>query len=291
MSIEVKKNIRCIALDLDGTTLSDAKSVSEGNRKALEEAVARGICVVVASGRALETLPAAVTAIPGIEYAITSNGAAVYRLKDKQCIRRVMLQGEDVDQILEVTKGYFCSYEAFLQGVPYGQKEYVEDPARFGATPYAVQYIQSTRQGVEDIHAFIREHREELDGLDLIVRDGQDRLSLQEKLAACGRSLYITSSVPNRIELTSPEAGKASGLCFLLERLGIRPEETAAFGDADNDIDMLKVSGCGIAVANATEGCKAAADCLTKSNQEDGVAYGIREILGIRAGGSDTTRA
>ena len=66
MSIEVKKNIRCIALDLDGTTLSDAKSVSEGNRKALEEAVARGICVVVASGRALETLPAAVTAIPGI---------------------------------------------------------------------------------------------------------------------------------------------------------------------------------------------------------------------------------
>lgn len=199
-----------------------------------------------------------------------------------------MLQGEDVDQILEVTKGYFCSYEAFLQGVPYGQKEYVEDPARFGATPYAVQYIQSTRQGVEDIHAFIREHREELDGLDLIVRDEQDRLSLQEKLAACGRSLYITSSVPNRIELTSPEAGKASGLCFLLERLGIRRRRRRLLGDADNDIDMLKVSGCGIAVANATEGCKAAADCLTKSNQEDGVAYGIREILGIRAGGSDT---
>ena len=284
MSTEKMKNIRCIALDLDGTTLSDSKAVSGETRRALEDAIARGIHVVVASGRALETIPPSVTSIEGIEYAITSNGAAVYRLEDKCCLRRVMLGGTAVDKILEITEGYFCSHEAFIQGVPYGQREYVEAPVRFGAMPQAVSYIQSTRKPVEDIHQFIREHREELDGMDLIVGKEEDRQSIREQLRNCGEKIYITSSVKNRIELASPEAGKASGLSFLLNELGIRPEEAAAFGDADNDIDMIKLSGCGIAVANATESCKAAADFLTKSNKEDGVAWAVREILGIRPG-------
>ena len=100
-SIKLRKNVRCIALDLDGTTLQDSKTISEGNRRALESAIARGIHVVVASGRAMDSLPEAITSITGIEYAITSNGAAVYRLKDKTCIRRVTLEGRAVDKILE----------------------------------------------------------------------------------------------------------------------------------------------------------------------------------------------
>ena len=280
--IKVGKNVRCIALDLDGTTLLDSKTISEGNRSALEGAIAQGIHVIVASGRTLESLPEAITSLAGIEYAITSNGAAVYRLKDKTCIRRVMLEGRTVDKILEIAENYTCTYEAFVQGVPYGQREYVEDPVKFGALPYAASYIQSTRQGVEDIRAFIREHRQELDGLDLIIRTEADRTSARKALEECGEPVYITSSVVNRIEMASPDAGKASGLSFLLHLLGVRPEETAAFGDADNDIDLLKLAGYGIAVANASENCKAAADFLTKSNWEDGVAYGIREILDIR---------
>ena len=110
--------------------------------------------------------------------------------------------------------------------------------------------------------------------------------------AAAETGTLFNSIGPEQDRAVQPGGGEGFGPSVSFwNGWAFRPEETAAFGDADNDIDMLKVSGCGIAVANATEGCKAAADCLTKSNQEDGVAYGIREILGIRAGGSDTTRA
>ena len=72
--------LKCIALDLDGTTLDKDGKLPEENRKEIEEAIAQGIEIVIASGRAYDTLPKEVLDIQGIGWAITSNGAAVYRL-------------------------------------------------------------------------------------------------------------------------------------------------------------------------------------------------------------------
>lgn len=78
--------------------------------------------------------------------------------------------------------------------------------------------------------------------------------------------------------------GRESGRIKIYgDLLGIPAEETAAFGDADNDIDMLEASGFGFAVENASPACLAAADYITRSNREDGVAFGIYAILGIPA--------
>ena len=77
--------IRCIALDLDRTTLNSEGHLSERNRRAIERAISSGIQIAVASGRSLDSLPGEVLEIPGIRYAITSNGAAVYDLKGKIC--------------------------------------------------------------------------------------------------------------------------------------------------------------------------------------------------------------
>ena len=91
--------------------------------------------------------------------------------------------------------------------------------------------------------------------------------------------MYITSSVRQLLEISHRNAGKHSGLRFVLERLGLPQEAAAAFGDADNDADLLAYAGCGIAMANASPACLAAADAVTRSNDDDGVAWGIREIL------------
>ena len=140
---------------------------------------------------------------------------------------------------------------------------------------------------MEDIRAFIREHHGELDGLDLITADEEKTQELQKRLSSAGLPVYITSSVKNRVETVAAEAGKAGGLKFLRELLGIPREETAAFGDGDNDIDMLEEAGIPIAMANASEACRAAAAYVTRSNQEDGVAWGIYEILRIPPRGAE----
>lgn len=272
-------DIRCIALDLDRTTLDERGRLPEENRRALEAAMARGVHVVIASGRPLGSLPADVLAVPGIEYAVTSNGAAVWQLTPKACIHRLTMTPRSVEVILDLTKNEPVALEIFIRGEAWAAADYVRDPVRYGATPQAIAYIQGTRRPAEDIRTLIRENLGELDSLDLVTGDRALEQRLRTTLRRDVPDLYITSSVPGLIELSHRDGGKHSGVRFVAERLGIPDGAVAAFGDGDNDVDLLTWAGCGIAVANATPACLAAADAVTRDHRENGVAWGIREIL------------
>ena len=274
-------DIRCIALDLDRTTLDEYGRLPEENRRALETAMGKGVHVVIASGRPLGSLPQDVLAVPGIEYAVTSNGAAVWQLTTKTCIHRLTMTPRSVEAILDLTEGEPVAVEIFIRGEAWAAADYVRDPMRYGATPQAVAYVQSTRRPAEDIRALIRENLGELDSLDLVTGDRALESRLRETLARDVPDLYITSSIPGLIELSHKDGGKHSGVRFVAERLGIPAGAVAAFGDGDNDVDLLTWAGCGIAMANATPACLAAADAVTRDHRENGVAWGIREILDL----------
>lgn len=293
--------IRCIALDLDRTTLDSQGHLSEENRTAIVGAVAAGVHVVVASGRSLDSLPAEITAITGVRYAITSNGAAVYDLRERKCLRQFKMTPASIEDILRHTepgqmkKVYRAaaemsetkmpeteiSYEAFIDGRAFAESCYVADPVRFGAMPQAVPYIQSTRMPVEDMRTFIREHKSELDCIDLVVKSEDMKRRLWKNLRKNIRDVYITSSVRQLLEISHRDAGKESGAKFLLEYLGLTREELAAFGDGDNDSGLLKFAGIGFAVANASPECRDAADEIVASNDANGVAQGIQKIMAM----------
>ena len=291
--------IKCIALDLDRTTLDSQGHLREENRTAIESAVADGVHVVVASGRSLDSLPAEITDIKGIRYAITSNGAAVYDLSERKCLRQFKMTPASVEDILrhmepERVKDVYgnaseipeaemseieISYEAFIDGKAFAESRYVADPVRFGAMPQAISYIQGTRAPVEDMRTFICEHKSELDCIDLVVKNEDMKRKLWKNLQESVRDVYITSSVRQLLEISHRDAGKESGAKFLLEYLGLTREELAAFGDGDNDSGLLKYAGIGFAVANASPECRDAADEIVASNDENGVAQGINKIL------------
>ena len=237
---------------------------------------------MIASGRSFSTLPEDVIRIPGIQYAITSNGAAVYTVPDGQCLQRFYLSEKSVLEILRLTEREAVVYEAFIDGIAFADEAYVRDPVRFGATAEAVSYVQSTRKLIFDMPAFIRAHANELESVDIVTYDEQIKSRIWEKLQTFIPDIYITSSVPQLIEIAHRRAGKHSGLRYIAELLRLPREGIAAFGDGDNDQEMLKWAGCGIAVANATRACLAAADRVTSAHDADGVAEGIYALLSDR---------
>ena len=298
--------IKCIARDLDRTTLDSQGHLSGENRRAIENAVAAGVYVVVASGRSLDSLPAEITDIKGIRYAITSNGAAVYDLCERKCLRQFKMTPESAEDILRHTEPermkvaygeaagmsevemseIEISYEAFIDGRAFAESRYVADPVRFGAMPQAISYIQGTRAPVEDMRTFICEHKSELDCIDLVVKNEDMKRKLWKNLREKVRDVYITSSVRQLLEISHRDAGKESGAKFLLEYLGLAREELAAFGDGDNDSGLLQYAGIGFAVANASPECRDAADEIVASNDDNGVAQGINKILRKSGSGS-----
>lgn len=275
--------VKCIALDLDRTTLNSQGGLSSRNKRAIQAAIDRAIHVVVASGRPAEALPAEITEIPGIRYAVVSNGASVWDLRKKERIQEYKLAPESVEQLLAVSAkeasdwGIEVAYEIPVNGTAYAQASYVEDTVRYGARAESIAYIQKTRRPVDDIQAFIQEHIRELDCMNIVV--GERKKELWDKILEEVEDIYVTTSVKQLLEITHKDGGKASGMRFLLERLGIEAGQLLAFGDGDNDKELLKMAGLGIAVENAVPGCKEAADEITLSNDDDGVAVVLEQLL------------
>jgi Cof subfamily protein (haloacid dehalogenase superfamily) len=105
-----------------------------------------------------------------------------------------------------------------------------------------------------------------------------DALEKRMKARFAGR-LYISKSLPYFLEFASPEVTKGSGLAFLAEHLGFGPDETVAFGDGENDVELLEWSGYAVAVANAHERVLAVADFVSPAAAEEGVAQVLEAFL------------
>ena len=143
------KDIRLIALDLDDTTLCSDGSLADKTREAIEAAISSGIEVVIASGRAFNSLPRAVAEICGIRYAITSNGAAVAKNPGGERIVSLTLHPDTVQDILELFGNELL--ECFIDGQAYCDARYMADPMRFGCSPAYVEYVKTTRLPVGDM--------------------------------------------------------------------------------------------------------------------------------------------
>lgn len=267
--------IKLIASDLDGTLLTDNKKLSEVTREALDMAIGKGIHMIPATGRSFKAVPEMIKNYPGVEYVITSNGGAVYSVSRKERIYQCLLEAESVAAVLKMERPDDIVMEIFIRGIPYSEEAYVLDPEKYGATQYGARYVKETRIPIKNIEKFAWEHQEELDSLAFICRDMKVKKAFAKRLEQEIPNIYVTSSVGHLLEIGHKNAGKGNTLLYLMEQLGVKPEEAMAFGNADNDSSMLKAVKYGIAVANGTSECKDAAAFVTDSNEEDGVAKAI----------------
>lgn len=269
-------DIQCVFSDLDRTLLDKDSHISEANRKTIVSLLDKGICFVPVTGRAYASLPADIKNIPGIEFCITSNGTSVYRLSDgkaevKKCIPKGFLK-----EFFEYFDGLGkCGLEFYYEGRAYVEREFYMDPVVFNQ--HRVEYIKSTRTPVDDLRAFAYEHEGELDAICIIAPVGRfEELckSSREKL----KGVYITNSDSLYIEISNPGCGKKNAMLEFCESKGFDINKVVAFGDNDNDTDMLKAAGLGVCVANGTPGCLEAADMITDANDKDGFAKAMKKI-------------
>lgn len=270
--------IKLIALDIDGTTMRNDNTLSPKVKSSIENAIANGITVVVASGRPYETMPKQLLDIEGIDYVIASNGAAIYD-KHGECLRRFLLDEDEVVKLLEIIEPYDLILEAFIDGLTYTDKRYSDDPIKYGCEEDYVDYVRSAHGHIEDMRSFILDHKAELDSIEIIEHNPDIFKVLWDKIEKNTDKFYITSSNPDFIEFMDKNASKALALQWLCAELNIDKSFVAACGNADNDADMIEWAGVGVAVENATESCKQHAKMIVPSNENDGVAMLIESFL------------
>ena len=118
----------------------------------------------------------------------------------------------------------------------------------------------------------------------VVIGDPQVLDGLKERmLARFGGRLYVSKSLPYFLEFASPEVTKAAGMEFVAEHVGFARERTVAFGDGENDMELVEWAGLGVAVANADDRVKDIADLVCPSVDEEGVAQVLEAYLDSRA--------
>ena len=270
--------IKLIALDLDGTALRSNNTLSPAVATAIEKAAAHGIEVVAASGRPYGSMPKDVLRLEGVNYVISSNGAAIHD-KTGRRIHETRLKEAAVLRILELTRNENLIWEAFTEGATYTDNRYLRDPLRYGCTPAYIGYVQGSRGGLDDMRRYIFENRHRLDSVEYVCPDRAKRERVRRMLETDLEDVYITSSSANFVEFMDAQATKSNALQWLCDALQIPLSQTAACGNADNDADMITCAGLKAAVANASPNCQAAAEIILLSNDNDGVAQLINMIL------------
>lgn len=275
---EMTLKIRLLALDMDGTTLkNDHATISKRNLTAIQRAMNAGVIFVPATGRMRTHLPKAIEELPDWNYSLTSNGAAVVCRRDGEIIYSDFLNRELIGKLMEKIRNYPVFFELYCNGKSYIEKERIEHFEQYNIPIEDLPFFQKKCNVVEGLDNFIRQDFVEIEKIYIPYIRPEIHASLKQEIAAF--NVAITSSVDTNIEVNSKTANKGNALKALCEHLNIASTEVMAIGDNHNDYEMLKFAGISVAMENADPNIKEIASCLTKSNEEDGVACAIERLI------------
>ncbi|SEM94032.1 Cof-type HAD-IIB family hydrolase [Lihuaxuella thermophila] len=239
------KEIKLIALDMDGTLLDNHGNISPANRQAIKEAQEKGISVVFSTGRTMMTCRDYAESLQLSSYLVTVNGAEIWT-GSGELLERNLIEADLVRWMWELSQKYSTYF-------------------------WCVTIDQVWRN---DIPADILAHQWLKFGFD--TDDQAAREKILQELETERDRVEITNSSPTNIEVNAKGVNKAQGLKSVCRRIGISMENVMALGDSLNDLAMIKEAGLGVAMGNAQPVVKEAADWITATNQEDGVAQAIR---------------
>ena len=273
----MKHDIKVIAMDLDGTALNHQKQLTERTRAAIQNAAKSGIQIVVATGRTFSSLAPEVLAMPEITCAITSNGAVVNRIPDGAVLLHNYPNPETVSEIDGMIQKEKIDTEVCTGGQAYIGHSYY-DRVLEGKTNRDVQYVKTTRHPVPDIYQFLLQHRVAIENINLNFKTLEEKQQWQQRFQKLP-GVTPTSSFLFNVELGGATTSKAHALQALLDEWQMTSQQVMAFGDSENDLGMIQMAGIGVAMANGMEEVKQAADLLAESNEEDGVAKIIEQLI------------
>lgn len=267
-------NYKAIVLDLDGTLTNSRKEITHKTKEALVEAQQKGMRIILASGRPTYGIRPIADELE-IEkyggYVMAYNGGCIMEWRSKEVVFNQELDPDIVSSLYNKAKERTDDFEILTyqgEGIAATniENEYVKHEAFINRMPLT-QYDDFVRQVQHPVNKCLIVGEPE----KLAVFEKKIARELDGKCSVYRSAEFFLECVPVGID-------KAASLSRLLPMINISRAETIAVGDGYNDLSMIEFAGLGVAMANAADEVKLKADFVTKSNEEDGVAYVIEKF-------------
>jgi 5-amino-6-(5-phospho-D-ribitylamino)uracil phosphatase len=240
--------IKLIALDLDGTLLTDEKTVTAETKLWIRRAVHSGVTVMFSTGRGIQTAGSIWDELELNSPMVLLNGAEIWEGPGR-FRKRTFLPRKTVRRLHAAAVSHSAGYWGYSVESLTGSREWTEEMFERDWMKFGIKH---------DDQAVLAAIRRQLEGEE---------------------ALTITASAPTNLEISVQGVTKESGVREVCEMLGIAMNEVMAVGDSDNDVCLLCSAGLGIAMGNAEEHVKSIADAVTGFNNDGGVAQAIRRFV------------
>ena len=273
--------VRLIAFDLDGTLLDGRKNIPEENLRALRAAAAAGALLVPATGRIYTGVPELLRQLPVARYFITINGACAYDAVEDKNLYASELSVDCCLRLISYMDRLPAIYDCYQDNWGYISRDMFEKAGDYIPDPGIMKMMRELRTPVDSLADTLRQKGRPVQKMQMHFQDMDERKRQLKLVAERFPETAVSSSLPWNIEINSAGATKGQALKALCSALDIDLGDVLAFGDGSNDLDMLRTAGIGVAMGNAVEEVKAAADWVAPNNEEAGVAAGIWRIMEI----------
>ncbi|GHV38896.1 hydrolase [Clostridia bacterium] len=269
---------KVITIDGDGTLLNSDLSISPENKKAIAYAREKGARVLLCSGRSYMTLRefAREVGLQKGDVVICFNGALIIDGGTDETLFSSQISAQKANEVLDLLKPiktekadfliYTDSYSALVERESADVKAYQE------ISKVNVTVVPNLQSAVSDLGEIVK----------ILILGERDVLPAMAKAAESAGIVGLSSffSSETLYEFISEDCSKGTGLAYAAKRYGADMAETIAIGDQANDISMIKAAGVGVAMKNATDEAKAAADYVTEhDNNHAGVAEAIYKFV------------
>ena len=271
----MSNDYKVVALDLDGTLTNGKKEITEVTRRAIDKARAMGVKIVLASGRphiGIRTVAEALDVEHEGGYILSYNGGqitdcitgeVIYRKRiDSDCFRDICETIRKFENIYPLT---YDDDSVISENI---EHKYVQREGFNCSLPLKrVENLYEAVKGREVVKfEIVGEHQD----LEPVREYLQKRFPFQ---------LSVYYSEPYFLEVVAPNIAKDKSLAVLLSKLGYTKEQLMACGDGLNDLPMLEYAGLAVAMENGCREAKLVSDFVTKTNEEDGVAYAFEKFI------------
>lgn len=256
---------KLLVLDVDGTLMNSRKEITPATKEAIIGLMKRGHMCMLASGRPLPGMKGVADELEFERYGgylLSYNGAKIVKYDTGETIYEQNVPREYLKEVYEFATANDCGLISYQDGEIIsgnGVDEYMEREA--GITGMIIREV-------DDFPGFFSG-----DVVKCLLSAKPDRTEgLEQKLKKqMGERANVFRSEPFYVEVMPLGVDKATSIAHMLSKIGLTREDCVACGDGFNDISMIQYAGIGVAMGNANQAVKDAADIITGTNDEDGL--------------------
>ncbi|TDL80789.1 Cof-type HAD-IIB family hydrolase [Peribacillus frigoritolerans] len=267
---------RLLALNIDGTLLRSNGRLQPSTREAIHYVQKKGVYVTLVTSRHFQTAKKLAKALKINNILITHSGAFISDKVDRSFYEN-RISEEKTFNLVQVLETFDCNVRIVHERFSLGNRKKVSSNivGKTLLSPtdplfYPVQFVDSLGENLRD---------EPLSApkIEVYFSEEHECQEVEKVLSDAFVGITIRVKNPTVLEITAKGVSKENGLRLLGQHLNIMPEEMVAIGDADDDKEMIEMAGLGVAMGNAPNHVKKAADWITRNNDDQGVSYMVKE--------------